>query len=256
MCTLWPGHANPNTSIQWEHRRLCTNSTEEKDLGVVINQSLSPSHHIATCVSRANRSVGLIKRTYENKSKRNIIALYKSLVRPHLEYCVQAWRPHNQKDIDNLEGAHRRMTKMINGMGEDEYNLRLSKTKLLSLEMRRLRSDLIKLFKIMHNLEGVKREDFFQLRTDTGRRGHSLSDHSQTALQTECAEIFLHTSSSGYLEQDEWGYSEQQDSEQLQKSDWPMVQTTRGGAIHKPTKASCSRHSDPQAPTSGNQWGW
>ena len=54
-------------------------STEEKDLGVVINQSLSPSHHIATCVRRANRIVGLIKRTYENKSKRNIIALHKSL---------------------------------------------------------------------------------------------------------------------------------------------------------------------------------
>ena len=63
--------------------------------------------------------VGLIKRTYENKSKRNIIALYKSLVRPHLEYCVQAWRPHNQKDIDNLEGVQRRMTKIIHGMGED-----------------------------------------------------------------------------------------------------------------------------------------
>ena len=118
-------------------------STEEKDLGVVINQSLSPSHHIATCVSRGNMIVGLIKRTYENKSKRNIIALHKSLVRPHLEYCVQAWRPHNQKDIDNLEGVQRRMTKMINGMGEDEYSVRLSKTKLLSLEMRRLRSDLI-----------------------------------------------------------------------------------------------------------------
>ena len=156
-------------------------STEEKDLGVVINQSLSPSHHIATCVSRANMIVGLIKRTYENKSKRNIIALHKSLVRPHLEYCVQAWRPHNQKDIDNLEGVQRRMTKMINGMGEDEYSVRLSKTKLLSLEMRRLRSDLIEVFKIMHNLEGVKREDFFQIRTATGRRGHSL-----TILKQHC----------------------------------------------------------------------
>ena len=125
-------------------------STEEKDLGVVINQSLSPSHHIATCVSRANRIVGLIKRTYENKSKRK-------------------------------EQVPRRMTKMINGMGEDEYSVRLSKTKLLSLEMRRLRSDLIKVFKIMHNLEGVEREDFFQLRTATGRRGHSL-----TILKQHC----------------------------------------------------------------------
>ena len=116
-------------------------STEEKYLGVVINQSLSPNHHIATCV---NRIVGLIKRTYENKSKR-------------------------------------RMTKMINGMGEDEYSVRLSKTKLLLLEMRRMRSDLIEVFKIMHNLEGVKREDFFQLRTATGRRGHSL-----TILKQHC----------------------------------------------------------------------
>ena len=41
-------------------------------------------------------------------------------------------------------------------MGEDEYSVRLTKTKLLSLEMRRLRSDLIEVFKIMHNLEGVK----------------------------------------------------------------------------------------------------
>ena len=70
---------------------------------------------------------------------------------------------------------------MINGMGEDEYSVRLSKTKLLSLEMRRLRSDLIKVFKIMHNLEGVKREDFFQLRTATGRKGHSL-----TILKQHC----------------------------------------------------------------------
>ena len=178
-------------------------STEEKDLGVVINQSFSPSHHIATCVSRANRIVGLIKRTYENKSKRNIIALHKSLVRPHLEYCVQAWRPHNQKDIDNLEGVQRRMTKMINGMGEDEYSVRLSKTKLLSLEMRRLRSDLIEVFKIMHNLiRGCETKGLLPA-THRHWPKRSLSDHSQTALQTECAEIFLHTSSSGYLEQAE-----------------------------------------------------
>ena len=118
------GHANPKHEYTMGAQKIA-HSTEEKDLGVVINQLLSPSHHIATCVSRANRLVGLIKRTYDNKSKRNIIALYKSLVRPHLEYCVQAWRPHNQKDIDTLEGVQRRMTKMINGMGEDEYNVRL-----------------------------------------------------------------------------------------------------------------------------------
>ena len=84
---------------------------------------------------------------------------------------------------------------MINGMGEDEYSMRLSKTKLLSLEMRRLRSDFIEVFKIMHNL--IRGCEMKGLLPATHRHWpkRSLSDHSQTALQTECAEIFLHTSS-------------------------------------------------------------
>ena len=218
-----------------------SHSTEEKDLlGVVINQSLSPSHHIATCVSRANRIVGLIKRTYENKSKRNIIALHKSLVRPHLEYCVQEWRPHNQKDIDNLEGVQGRMTKMINGMGEDEYSVRLSKTKLLSLEMRRLRSDLIEVFKIMHNLEGVKREDFFQLRTATGRRGQSLTILKQHSRLNVRKYFFTHRVVYTWNKLSE-------DTVNSFKNQIDPSFKQHGGAIHKPTNASCSRHSDPQA---------
>ena len=90
---------------------------------------------------------------------------------------------------------------MINGMGEDEYSVRLSKTKLLSLEMRRLRSDLIEV-KDNAQLRGCETRGLLPA-THRHWPKRSLSDHSQTALQTECAEIFLHTSSSGYLEQAE-----------------------------------------------------
>ena len=93
------------------------------------------------------------------------------LVIPHLEYCVQAWRPYLQQYINNIEGVQRRMTKMMREVEEEEYEQRLKKTKLMSLEMRRLRSDLIEVYKIMHNLEGLEREDFFPLRS-AGRRGH------------------------------------------------------------------------------------
>ena len=85
--------------------------------------------------------------------------------------CVQAWRPYLQQDINNIEGVQRRMTKMMREVEEEEYEQRLKKTKLMSLEMRRLRSDLIEVYKIMHNLEGLEREDFFPLRS-AGRRGH------------------------------------------------------------------------------------
>ena len=190
-------------------------STEEKDLGVVINQSLSPSHHIATCVSRANRIVGLIKRTYENKSKRR-------------------------------EQVQRRMTKMINGMGEDEYSVRLSKTKLLSLEMRRLRSDLIEVFKIMHNLEGVKREDFLQLRTATGRRGHSLTILKQHCRLNVRKYFFTHRVVDTWNKLSEDTVNSKTVNSFKNQIDLSFKQHG-GGGIHKPTKASCSRHSDPQA---------
>ena len=87
-------------------------------------------------------------------------------------------------------------------MGEDEYNVRLLKTKLLSLEMRRLRSDLIRSIQDNAQLRGCETRGLLPA-THRHWPKRSLSDHSQTALQAECAEIFLHTSSSGYMEQDE-----------------------------------------------------
>ena len=146
-------------------------TVEERDLGVLVTETLSPSHHIAKIVRKANQIVGMIRRIYEDRSKNNIVPLYKSLVRPHLEYCVQAWGPYLQQDINNIEGVQRRMTKMMREVEEEEYEQRLKKTKLMSLEMRRLRSDLIEVYKIMHNLEGLEREDFFPLRS-AGRRGN------------------------------------------------------------------------------------
>ena len=146
-------------------------TVEERDMAVLITETLSPSHHIAKLVLKANQIVGMSKRTYEDRSKNNRVPLYKSLVRPHLQYtyCVQTWRPYLQQDINNIEGIKRRMTNMMREVEEEEYEQRMKKTKLMSLEMRRLRSDLIEVYKIMHNLEGLKREDFFPL-CSAGRR--------------------------------------------------------------------------------------
>ena len=47
------------------------------------------------------------------KEKQLIVSVYKSIVRPHLEYCIQAWRPYRKKDIDKLERIKRSATKMI-----------------------------------------------------------------------------------------------------------------------------------------------
>ena len=63
-----------------------------------------------------NRKLGMIERGFKTKSKEIMLPLYKSMVRPHLDYCIQAWRPHLRKDVDKLEKVHRRATKMMEGL--------------------------------------------------------------------------------------------------------------------------------------------
>jgi ribonuclease P/MRP protein subunit RPP40 len=78
-----------------------------------------------------------------------------------------------QKDIDLLEGVQRRATKLVVGMREKSYEERLKFLDMTTLETRRVRGDLIEVFKIMKGLEDVNEEKFFTM--DKGyTRGHEL----------------------------------------------------------------------------------
>ena len=116
--------------------------------------------------------MGIINRIYSCKSKDNILNLYKTLVRPHLEYCCQAWRPCLQKDVENIEKVQRRMTRMIHELSQLNYEERLCRTNLLSLEMRRLQADLIEVFKIVKGIDNVDQNSFFQPSSETRTRGY------------------------------------------------------------------------------------
>lgn len=66
----------------------------------------------------------MIKRAFSVRDKEVILQLYKSLVRPHLEYSVHAWNHHFQRDIDLLEGVQRRATKLISSLQDKTYQER------------------------------------------------------------------------------------------------------------------------------------
>ena len=68
-------------------------SEGEKDLGVVVDIRLSFEQHIDGQVSKANRALGLIRRSFTFLDGPTMKTLFKALVRPHLEYGVTAWRP-------------------------------------------------------------------------------------------------------------------------------------------------------------------
>ena len=82
-----------------------------------------------------------------NKTADIILKLYLALVRPHLDYAVQFWSPYYRMDIERLESLQRRMTRMIQGLKNLTYQDRLKHLKLHSLERRRVRGDMIEVFK-------------------------------------------------------------------------------------------------------------
>ena len=137
------------------------NVDEEKDLGVFISSSLKSEVHCSYAVKKANKILGIIKRNFINRDKYFILSLYKSLVRPHLDYCSQAWRPYLQKDINLIENVQKRALKCIRGFEHLTYEEQLRKAKLTTLECRRLRGDLIETFKLVHGLVNVNYREFF-----------------------------------------------------------------------------------------------
>ena len=68
--------------------------TEEKDLGIIIDNELKFHKHTAMAIKKANRILGLIKKSFVNLDTNSLPLLYKSLVRPHLEYGNIIWGPH------------------------------------------------------------------------------------------------------------------------------------------------------------------
>jgi len=81
-----------------------------------------------------------------------MVPLFKALVRPIIEYGNMVWCPFWVKDIKIVKKVQRDFTRYIVGMKHLSYQERLQKLKLPSLEFRRLRGDMIEVYKIVHKI--------------------------------------------------------------------------------------------------------
>jgi hypothetical protein len=172
---LHAGFNNPHYDYFIGDERIET-TTLEKDLGVQMHPSLSVSEHVAYIVKKANRTLGSIRRTYTDKSKINILKLYQSMVRPHLEYCLQVWSPHLKRDIDKIEAVQRRATRMIASLRLLPYEERLKRCEMITLQRRRIRGDLIETFKIINGLTDIDPSLLFEIKeadVQSRTRGHN-----------------------------------------------------------------------------------
>ena len=165
-----------NTGMNYEMGgTILSKTVKEKDLGVTMNANMKVSEQCRIAASKGNQVLGMIRRNITYKEKSLIIPLYKAIVRPHLEYCIQAWNPHLRKDVDMLEKIQRRATKLIPELRDLTYEERLKECGLTTLETRRLRGDQIEVFKILNGYENIDSNIFFEIKESKITRGHNYT---------------------------------------------------------------------------------
>jgi len=165
----------------------------ERDLGILIDCSLNFSEHIYKTTHKANSIMAVIRRTFTELDCQCFSLLFKSLVRPHLEYWVPIWFLYKMKDIEEVVKVQRRATKQVKSLRGLSYEQRLRKLNLSTLRYRRHRGDMIEVYKILHGIyDKVISEGILHLAHDRRTRGHSLklvTQYSKMELRRNCFSV-------------------------------------------------------------------
>jgi hypothetical protein len=167
------GRHNPNFKYTMEGSELQAIEAE-RDLGLTMTRDLKCSNQCIQAYKKASQMLGMVARTIKSRSPVILVNIYKSIVRPHLEYCSPAWSPYYIKDKELLEKVQHRFTRMFPQLRAMDYSDRLERLGLWSLEERRNRADLLEVFKMAKGFSAIKLETFFEVGNTERTRGHSL----------------------------------------------------------------------------------
>jgi hypothetical protein len=145
------GRRNPRYEYEMDNVRL-EEVEVERDIGVTVSNDLKPSRQCAKAAATARAVLGQITRAFHFRDKVTFVKLFKTYVRPHLEFCTPAWAPWTQGDTDCIEKVQIKMVSMISGLQSDTYADRLAEIGLDSLKERRHIADMVLMNKMAHGV--------------------------------------------------------------------------------------------------------
>lgn len=160
--------------------------SEEKYLGVILQNNLKWNKQSHQAASKATRMLNFIQRNFYHCSKTTKENLYLTFVQPHLEYASAAWNPGTKKNQDALQKVQRRAARFVQG----DYKSRSSVTEMLevlnwnSIEDRRQTQRLTTFYKILNNLIDIDQDCYVRPKELRSRRCHdkqfALFQHTST----------------------------------------------------------------------------
>jgi len=127
---------------------------------VLLLVDLSPSQYINDVVRKGHQRANLILRCFVSQNVNLLVRAFVVYVRPLLEYNSSVWSPSLKRDVTLIEQVQRRFTKRLRGYRDLSYHDRLNKLNLETLELRRVKSDLVLCYKIIFDIVHLNKHDF------------------------------------------------------------------------------------------------
>ena len=161
-------------NVQFQYEMNGTNIAVKsccRDLGVLVDDNLYYRSHYENIAKNGHYNCKQFKNAFANRNIDFLLFLYTTYILPKIEYASNVWSPYYKKDVDLIENVQRKFTKLLPGMFDKSYEERRVELGLITLEERRIHSDLVLVYKIIHNLVDIPFEKYFVF-SSSRTRGH------------------------------------------------------------------------------------
>ncbi len=104
-------HNNPNYNLNW--KGPLSAPLKQRDLGIAVDKTLKPSKPCKKASARAQVVLSQILKFSHYRDRNHYLSLYKTFVRPHLEFATTAWAG---LDVETLEKVQQKAVKKLSGI--------------------------------------------------------------------------------------------------------------------------------------------
>jgi hypothetical protein len=165
---------------------------EETDIGVRMSKSLKPGAQCLKAAKTAHSVLAQITRAFHYRDRHTFMRLYKTYVRPHLEFATPAWAPWGEMDIECLEKVQKKAVGMVSGLASHIYEQRLAELGMETLAERRHQADMLQMHKILHKSDKVKSDGWFAMARDGERATRATADPFNVRIPAPRLEVRRH----------------------------------------------------------------